>query len=711
MNSFRFDDPTAARLSNGAGINARAAAPPTHHRAAASTAELLWNAAQAAAAAPPPLPSIPPSVAYTAPAPVILITSNLQHDFFTRFPKRRETMNRYWVGRKESERVLGYDAKAGPLAQLMNWVRSVARGGDGSVPESRTSAHDHPPPPAPSDTWRSNIIPGFQDRELDPEEGGAGADALEGEGDDADIDIGENPQQHAATSAVGHATAATVGSGHFLIPPQYSAGLTSLNPAAASLIDVSPSPAPSSGALSPTAFLRPSSRAPATALSASAPSSALPSPTRPQANSSLHLASSSSAGASLPPPAVYVIHLRTVVDPSHPSSAECIERYGEYCLAGSEGVRLCNGMDEQHELYPMECIVETNRLLTSQTYRTLKKKIGMVRSFFQQKHEASLAAQEAKQSEAGGLMSRSNSIVSTGSASSSSLIPPLRIAVIGGWTEEDVFHLCYELRTRLPRIEMATCAHLTASPSVSQHWGYLDKIRRVMNVQITRTVRELITWFRVGKLPYRLSGVKYIPAAHWPKFEWVGGTSSIPASFNPDQDGELLAQLYPHSGRLLIDPLVGGFSPSIVLSVESIDRVGGGVEAPSVVKLAPSSDIATEYTSFQRIEEQLGNNAPSVRGCVELGSRGGLKFRYTRMSSGRVRRLLDLLTDLTLGEPLPPILEMIDRIFQQIFGAWFRASQTEMIDLVRYYFDGFATSRGETGQFRWDSSDAIEHSF
>src|SRR5689334_391735 len=35
-------------------------------------------------------------------------------------------MNRYWVGRKDSERVLGFDPARGPFSQLMSFVRALA---------------------------------------------------------------------------------------------------------------------------------------------------------------------------------------------------------------------------------------------------------------------------------------------------------------------------------------------------------------------------------------------------------------------------------------------------------------------------------------------------------------------------------------------------------------------------------------------------------
>jgi len=288
--------------------------------------------------------------------------------------------------------------------------------------------------------------------------------------------------------------------------------------------------------------------------------------------------------------------------------------------------------------------------------------------------------------------------------------------VIGGWTDEDVYHLCYELRTRFPHTSLATCSHLTASPSASQHWNTLAQLKRVMAVTVTRTVKELIGWCSdgamdgqsgapgsgLGVVPYRLMGVPFRPRRLWPSFEWLGGAAAVPRNFHMDTDGEILAHLYRSASVLRISTLVGGYSNSMVLSIESEDA-SGVREAPSVVKLAPRADVATECQAFQRVEEMLGNNAPSVRGVVELGDRGGIKFRYTRMAASStsfsfgagelssslgstalsssvsitavnaggagVRRLLDLAEDLgPQGEGVPKVNAMLDEVYGEIFG-------------------------------------------
>lgn len=507
---------------------------------------------------------------------VVLITSCLQHDFFTRFPKRKETMNRYWVGRKESERVLGLDPARGPLAQLMTWVRQLS---------TRVSSQA--------------IIPYFQQQ--------AGVD----DGDDKDDDD-DRAHHHMPHSSV------------------------------PTTITLSPATPEATPGATPAASVDMHTRVLNLASGDATPGEGI-----------THMPSSD---PSVPP--IYVIHLRTWIEPSKPYAKGLIEKFGEYCIAGTEGAKLVNKLEENLEQHPNECIINTTRQLSTQTSRALKRKLQQIRAHARK---------------------------TTGR-----LRIPLRVAVIGGWTDEDVYHVCYELRTRLQASDIATCSILTASPSSSQHWNALSQLKRVMNVTVTRTVKELIQWLGVADVPYRLPCVSYRPRNTWPIIQWSNGDSP-PSTYQAECDTEILSHLYRNAAKLTLDVLVGGYSPSIVLSVQSEDSTGVR-EVPSVVKLATREDIATEYQAFQRVEEIMGNNAPSLRGFVEIGDRAGLKFRYTRMSAGKVLRLLDLFQDLSNPQP---IIHMIDTIYDQIFGAWYGASTTEMFDLFSYYFDGFSMSHGE----------------
>src|SRR5262249_34275650 len=106
-------------------------------------------------------------------------------------------------------------------------------------------------------------------------------------------------------------------------------------------------------------------------------------------------------------------------------------------------------------------------------------------------------------------------------------------------------------------------------------------------------------------------------------------------------DRAIIGHLFRDSAECHLTPRSGGFSDATVLRAEAIDSLGHH-QAPSVVKLGPNRAIAQERVAFEQIEEVLGNNAPRVRGFVDLGERAGIKYSYAAMGAGQVRTLKDL---------------------------------------------------------------------
>src|SRR5207248_1466507 len=106
-------------------------------------------------------------------------------------------------------------------------------------------------------------------------------------------------------------------------------------------------------------------------------------------------------------------------------------------------------------------------------------------------------------------------------------------------------------------------------------------------------------------------------------------------------DQDILGFLYRDSSKVALHPLSGGFSGAEVFGVDSHDGFGHQ-QAPSVAKLGARNLIGAERAAFERVEEILGNNAPSVRGFVDLGERAGIKYAFAAMGQGKVRTLKSL---------------------------------------------------------------------
>ena len=197
------------------------------------------------------------------------------------------------------------------------------------------------------------------------------------------------------------------------------------------------------------------------------------------------------------------------------------------------------------------------------------------------------------------------------------------------------------------------------------------------------SVAEFVDWLQPGselELPSH-------PSAFQPRFV-VGHHGAL-----DPVDGAIVAYLFRDSTEVELEPLAGGFSGSLVWRATSHDAMGHR-QAPSVVKVAESA-MAQERVAFERVEAVLGNNAPRVRGFVDLGDRAGLKYSYAAMGQGRVRTLRSMFA---AGLPTGQLVAVVRAAFEEVLGPLYAAAQYERLPLFEYYgFSGRARSRRPRG--------------
>ena len=189
--------------------------------------------------------------------------------------------------------------------------------------------------------------------------------------------------------------------------------------------------------------------------------------------------------------------------------------------------------------------------------------------------------------------------------------------------------LLYDLSTRLGIEKLATCSALTASASRTQHFNALSQLDKILGVSCFESVAEFVDWLRAGRRARRCRGTR---CGFEPRI--VGSE----AAELQDDDRSIVAYLFRDSTEVDLEPLHGGFSDATVWRAVSRDALGQE-HAPAVVKLGPNRTIAQERVAFEQVEEVLGNNAPRVRGFVDLADRAGLKYSYAAMGQGGVRTL------------------------------------------------------------------------
>ena len=332
-----------------------------------------------------------------------------------------------------------------------------------------------------------------------------------------------------------------------------------------------------------------------------------------------------------------VTHVRDWHDREDPLQHEHLDRFGDHCLAHSEGAALVLNLDDA---------VDGQRV----------------------RRVDALTLNDAVDSALDALLAPA--VAACGGDA-------LRVAVIGVWTEAKVTFLLYELATRWKIRNLATCSALTASSSRDRHFAALDQLRRVLGVKVFDSVGDLAAWLEPTA-----------PALELPR-ELDSGRLDIEQDPDaplkePELDASVMRALYPEAAQVRLRAIGGGFSGAQVFRVDGRDLSGHAI-APTVLKLGPRLDIAGERRAFEAIEGVLGNDAPSVRGLVEVGPRAGLKYAYAAMGGSGVRTMQSMWQD--AAAPLgPERAEVIaEAVFGRILGRLTAARRYEQLDLLKEY--------------------------
>lgn len=271
---------------------------------------------------------------------------------------------------------------------------------------------------------------------------------------------------------------------------------------------------------------------------------------------------------------------------------------------------------------------------------------------------------------------------------------PLKVGLIGVWTEAKITYLAYELLTRYPKIELSTCSALTASSSRSQHFIALDHLRKILGVKIFDSVAsfaEHLVGDPDGLLPAAnsetsclTSGMGHgLTASGYAAAKILDDTKfkfNIPYDLK-EADGKILHYLFRESKSADFICLDGGFSGNVVLKAESRDAYGQK-QTPTVVKIGERDPISRERAAFERVQEVLGNSAPAIVEFAEFGTRGGIKYRYAAMTDGKVKTFQKYFAETEDTELLKKFLAIV---FTRQLGKFYEAATQENLNLLDYY--------------------------
>ncbi|HEX2731174.1 MAG TPA: isochorismatase family protein [Polyangiaceae bacterium] len=321
-----------------------------------------------------------------------------------------------------------------------------------------------------------------------------------------------------------------------------------------------------------------------------------------------------------------VIHVRDWHEPSDPQQSAHLEQFGAHCVKGSDGAQFVFSLDG----------VAADRVeIVNAT--TLSNFVGADLGRVLERH----------------------------------VTGPVRIGLMGVWTEAKITFLAYDIVSRYPNAELAVCSALTASSSRQNHFLALAQLQRILGVRVLPAVGDFIDFLGGALESAPLIGF----SEKYPEVTLEGGTSLGAV------DLSLLRYLFRGCRSLKARSLDGGFSGNAVLGTTSSD-FQGHEQVPHVVKIGARGPIAEERMAFERIESVLGNCAPRVTDFADLEGRGAIKYRYAAMGRGPSRSFQRLYQE---GADQVEVERILDIVFDEQLGRFYTAATLERIDLLSYY--------------------------
>ena len=248
----------------------------------------------------------------------------------------------------------------------------------------------------------------------------------------------------------------------------------------------------------------------------------------------------------------------------------------------------------------------------------------------------------------------------------------VRVGLMGVWTEAKITFLAYDLITRYPNFEIVVCSALTASSSRTMHFIALEQLTNILGVKVFQSIADFTNYLTGTQPKLTTKTNSRIDPSR---------LSFIPNTYNVSPlDSKVLQYLYRDAKEVEFSCLDGGFSGNVVLKAKSVDMYGH-IQSPTVIKIGSRQLIAKERTSFERIQDVLGNNSPSVVDYVELEDRGAIKYRYAAMFGNDVKtfqKFYDI-------EDIEEIKRVLSIVFEKQLGRMYQASTSETLDLLKYY--------------------------
>jgi anti-anti-sigma factor len=141
--------------------------------------------------------------------------------------------------------------------------------------------------------------------------------------------------------------------------------------------------------------------------------------------------------------------------------------------------------------------------------------------------------------------------------------------------------------------------------------------------------------------------------------------------------------MHPGCTELLLQPLTGGFSGTLVFRVNARDSRGRSM-MPLVMKLGRWEVIKAEIRGYtDHVKRYIQNNATQVIETERIGEYGGILYNFVGIRGAESK--IFSLEDFYLSRPADEVLPVIDSLFRVVLEGWYGEPKRKEMALYREY--------------------------
>lgn len=152
----------------------------------------------------------------------------------------------------------------------------------------------------------------------------------------------------------------------------------------------------------------------------------------------------------------------------------------------------------------------------------------------------------------------------------------------------------------------------------------------------------------------------------------VVGDTAFPAEWEI-----ITRRLYADAGKVILEPLSGGFSEGKPFRVTAYDK-GKRRMLPTVLKLGPKALIEMEIANHQQyVHNYILNNSTTIMGQNNYGSASGMRFNFVGISGPDSK--ISWLTNRYRKRTAAELKTLFDKVFTTILKPWYGQPVWEVI--------------------------------